>query len=158
MSDGDNIVVRAINRDGESVDVTLRDYGEYAYMDFTGADFTDAFLADADFYRAILTNVTWPEWWLEVMNPSGKIDLSINQFHDLKYTNPVPQDILARYGNNDFSEFIQRYAWDSDRNLNRTGGKRMRSKRRSGKQSSRKQNKKSKKSRKNKKRITKRKY
>jgi hypothetical protein len=150
MSDGDNIVVRAINRDGESVDVTLRDYGEYAYMDFTGADFTDAFLADADFYRAILTNVTWPEWWLEVMNPSGKIDLSINQFHDLNDTNPVPQDILAEFGNNDFSEFVQTYAWNSDRNLI-TGGKRMRRKRKGKKKYSKKR-------KSNKRRATKRKY
>jgi hypothetical protein len=154
MSDSDNIVVRAINSNGESVDVTLQDRGEYANMDFTGADFTDAHLADADFFKARLTDVIWPEWWLDVMDPRNRVDLSNNQFHDLNETNPIPQDILARYGNNDFSEFIQRYAWNSDRNLNRTGGKRMRSKRRS----SRKQNKKSKKSRKNKKRITKRKY
>jgi hypothetical protein len=153
MSDSENIVVRAINRDGETVDVTLQDRGEYAYMDFTGADFTDAFLADADFYRAILTNVTWPEWWLDVMDPRNRVDLSNNQFRDLNETNPIPQDILTRYGNNDFSEFIQRYAWNSDRNRQQSGGKRMRSKRRSGKKS-----KKSRKSRKNKKRITKRKY
>ena len=146
MSDNENIVVRAINRDGESIDVTLQDRGEYAYMDFTGADFTDAFLADADFFQAILTDVTWPEWWLDVMDPRNRVDLSNNQFRDLNEINPIPQDILARYGNNDFSEFIQRYAWNSDRNRQQSGGKRMRSKRRSGKRS-----KKSRKSRRNKK-------
>jgi hypothetical protein len=153
--DTDNIVVTAINRDGESVDVTLQERGEYAYMDFTGANFTDAYLGNADFYRAILTDVIWPEWWLDVMDPRG-VDLSINQFHDLNDTNPVPQDILARYGNNNFSEFVQRYAWDSNRNLNRTGGKRMRRKSKHFKKGKKKYSKKRKGGKKR--RVTKRKY
>lgn len=138
MSDNENIVVRAINSAGESVDVTLEDNGQYANMDFTDADFTGAFLANADFFQAILTNVTWPEWWLDVMDPLNRVDLSNNQFRDLNETNPIPQDILARYGNNDFSEFIQRYAWNSDRNRQQSGGKRMRSKRKGKKKYSKK--------------------
>jgi len=152
MSDNENIVVRAINSAGESVDVTLEDNGQYANMNFTGADFTGAFLANADFYRAILKDVTWPEWWLDVMDPLNRVDLSNNQFRDLNETNPIPQDILARYGNNDFLEFIQRYASNSDRNRQQSGGKRMRSKRKGKKKYSKKRkgNKK--------RRVTKRKY
>lgn len=115
------IVVMATNADEERVEVMLQDRGEYANMDFTGADFTNAELSNADFYKARLTNVTWPEWWFEVIMPRDGVDLSINQMHDLNDSNPIPQDILDRYGDGELNEFIQRRAWDSDRNL--AGGK-----------------------------------
>jgi len=127
--DEENVVVMATNPDGERVEVVLEKRGQYANMDFTGADFTNAILSDADFYKARLTNVTWPEWWFEVIMPRNGVDLSINQMHDLNDSNPIPQDILDRYGDGELNEFIQRRAWDSQEN--QQGGKRSkRSKRR----------------------------
>lgn len=119
------IVVMATNADGEQVQVNLEERGEYANMDFTGADFTGANLSNADFNKARLTNVTWPEWWFEVIMPRDGVDLSINQIYDLNVRKPIPQDILDRYGNGNLNEFAQMHAWDSARNLEeQRGGKR----------------------------------
>lgn len=119
------VVVMATNADGERVEVMLQDHGEYANMDFTGADFTNANLSNADFYKARLTNVTWPEWWFEVIMPRDGVDLSVNQMYDLNDSKPIPQDILDRYGNGNLNEFVQIHAWDSARNLEeQRGGKR----------------------------------
>lgn len=40
------------------------------------------------------------------MSPRGGVALSINQFHDLNNSNPIPQNILEQYGNNDFFQSL----------------------------------------------------